>query len=500
MKQVIGFFRGKWYKATIRIKLVCIFMFTCSIIFMINIFMYLNINATIDKINQVYISNVKLNELSSALSNVQNNMTEYLTTKSSQSLQDYYSSQQEFNEILNTLNTTITDSNILLMEKNIKNMSKTYLEITKETMQAKRGRNVEKYKNHYDKASDLYSYINTYINSLNNEQFRHNSENYKSLLISLGYLEKSATIVLGAVMIVSICMVYMLTYSVTDPLIDLAKSADEIAKGNLEIDLIEVKTSDEVGIVSKAFNQMILSIREYIDKIRINLEAQNKMKEKELIMESDLKDAQLKYLQAQINPHFLFNTLNAGAQLAMMEDAEKTCLFIENMADFFRYNIKKINEDATLEEEVKLVDNYIYILNVRFSGEINFEKVIDESLLKINVPSMILQPIVENAVNYGIRDVEWEGKIRLKIFKEDNQIYICIEDNGIGIEESKIRAIMNGEIIESDLAKNSNGIGLGNVIRRLRLYYNREDVFEIRSSGRNKGTEVIIHIPYAKDI
>ena len=113
---------------------------------------------------------------------------------------------------------------------------------------------------------------------------------------------------------------------------------------------------------------------------------------------------------------------------------------------------------------------------------------------------MILQPIVENAVNYGIRDVEWEGKIRLKIFKEDNQIYICIEDNGIGIEESKIRAIMNGEIIESDLAKNSNGIGLGNVIRRLRLYYNREDVFEIRSSGRNKGTEVIIHIPYAKDI
>ena len=230
MKQVIGFFRGKWYKATIRIKLICIFMFICSIIFMINIFMYLNINATIDKINQVYISNVKLNELSSALSNVQNNMTEYLTTKSSQSLQDYYSSQQEFNEILNTLNTTITDSNILLMEKNIKNMSKTYLEITKETMQAKRGRNVEKYKNHYDKASDLYSYINTYINSLNNEQFRHNSENYKSLLISLGYLEKSATIVLGAVMIVSICMVYMLTYSVTDPLIDLAKSADEIAK------------------------------------------------------------------------------------------------------------------------------------------------------------------------------------------------------------------------------------------------------------------------------
>ncbi len=500
MNHVLRYIKNKWYASTIRIKLVCIFMFACSIIFVINIFMYLNINASIDKINQVYISNVKLNELSSALANVQNNMTEYLTTKNSRSLQAYYSSEQAYNEILSSLNTTITDRHILLMEKNIKNMSKAYLEVAKETMQAKRGRNVEKYKNGYDKASDLFSYINTYINSLNNEQFKHNSYNYKSLLVSLGYLETAATIVLGAVIIVSVCMVYMLTYTVTNPLIDLAKSANEIAKGNLEVDLIEVKTSDEVGIVSKAFNHMILSIREYIDKIRLTLEAQNKMKEKELIMEAHLKDAQLKYLQAQINPHFLFNTLNAGAQLAMLEDAEKTCLFIENMADFFRYNIKKINEDATLEEEIRLVDNYIYILNVRFSGEICFEKMIDESLLMVHVPSMILQPIVENAVNYGIRDVEWEGKIRLKIYNEENQIYIIVEDNGIGIEESKINAIMKGEIAESDSIKNSNGIGLGNVIKRLRLYYNCEDVLEIRSNGKNQGTEVIIHIPYTKDI
>ena len=94
-----------------------------------------------------------------------------------------------------------------------------------------------------------------------------------------------------------------------------------------------------------------------------------------------MREAQLMTLQAQINPHFLFNTLNAGAQLAMMEGADKTTEFIENMADFFRYNIKKMNQDATILEEIHLVDNYIYIMNVRFTGEIHFEKEVDETVL-----------------------------------------------------------------------------------------------------------------------
>jgi sensor histidine kinase YesM len=457
--------------------------------------MYVNINAMISKINEAYISNVNLNELSESLTSIQESMTDYLNTKSSEALQGYYYSEQAYSKRLNKLNTTITDSHILLMEKNIKNMSEAYLIITQETMQAKRGRNVEKYRKSYEDASDLFSYINTYINSLNNEQFKYNSDNYKILLTSLNYLETIALVILIITIILNVFLVYILTHSITNPLIQLAKNANEIAKGNFEVSLVEVRALDEVGVVSKAFGRMILSIQEYIDKIKVNLETENMMKEKELVMAGHLKDAQLKYLQTQINPHFLFNTLNAGAQLAMMEEADRTCLFIENMADFFRYNIKKINEDATLEEEIKLVDNYIYILNVRFSGEINYEKTIDEDLLKVYVPSMILQPIVENAINYGIRDAEGKGIVKLKVYKEKESIYISIQDNGVGIERNKIDNIMKGEVIEPDLSKNSNGIGLGNVIKRLRLYYNSEDVIEIISNGKDQGTEVIIHIP-----
>ncbi len=121
-----------------------------------------------------------------------------------------------------------------------------------------------------------------------------------------------------------------------------------------------------------------------------------------------------------------------------------TTEFIENMADFFRYNIKKMHQDATVGEEVRMVDNYIYILNVRFTGEIHFEKEVDSRVLDAKVPSMILQPIVENAVNYGIRNIDREGKIKLTVYREGDFIYLSVWDNGVGMSEDKISQILKG--------------------------------------------------------
>ena len=179
----------------------------------------------------------------------------------------------------------------------------------------------------------------------------------------------------------------------------------------------------------------------------------------------------------------------------MMEGADKTTEFIENMADFFRYNIKKMNQDTTIGEEIQLVDNYIYILNVRFTGEIHFEKEVDDRVLDVKVPSMILQPIVENAVNYGIRNIGREGKIKLTVYQEEEFVYLSVWDNGVGMSSEKISQILSGELKEVDLRSNSNGIGLGNVIERLKLYTSREDVMEIKSAGRDEGTEFTMKVP-----
>lgn len=476
-------------------RLIIVFIFTLTVVLGVNIYMYANINKTVGIIDNVYISNVSLNELTKELENIQRNMYEYLNTKSSDALENYYRSSSNYTNLVNELNTAASDNHIKLMEKNIKNMSLKYLATTNKTIQSKRGRNIERYKEDYEKTSEIYEYINNNIYSLNNERFKNNSNNYELLLVSLKYLEIISTVILVVISLINILLIVIVTKSITNPLSKLAVAANEVAAGNFNIELIEANYNDEIGVVAKAFNKMITSIREYVVKIKESMEFESKVKENELLMKNHLKDVQLKYLQAQINPHFLFNTLNAGVQLAMFEDAEKTSIFMEKLANFFRYNVKRINEDARLEEEIELVDGYIYIMNVRFSNEIHFSKEIDESLINIKVPSMILQPIVENAVNYGIRDIEWGGKIQLSVYRSNDEILISIKDNGVGMLESTIEKVKKGEVRQENLIKDSTGIGLKNVINRLKIYYNKDDVVSIISEGKNKGTEVIIHIP-----
>ena len=224
------------------------------------------------------------------------------------------------------------------------------------------------------------------------------------------------------------------------------------------------------------------------------MEIQQSLKEKELMMEAHLKDAQLKYLQAQINPHFLFNTLNAGAQLAMMEEADRTYDYVQNVAEFFRYNVKKGNETVTVREEIELIDNYIYILNVRFSGEIHYEKQIDEGVLSVRMPAMILQPIVENCINHGIREMEGRGKIWLSVYQEDDFVCISVKDNGSGMSPENIEKILNGSYRQEKHPGNSNGIGMDNVIARLKLYSEMDEVMSIYSEGKNMGTEFVIYL------
>ena len=489
----------RWQDIRLTTKVFLMVTLVTLVMFFANLILYLQVNRLTERLQQVYTSNVSLTELSESLDEVHNNTYNYLLIKSSDTLENYYKSEEDYRRLLSGLNAAVTDNPVMLLEKNIRHMSESYLGETENAITYKRGRNVEKYRTSFSNAQKLYDYLNTWINELNSRQFRNNSDSFTSLQKAIRPMAVVSTALIIVMMGVSTLMLYIMLRGVVRPLSDLATTARIVGEGNFHVKMPPTDSRDEVGVMTRTFNTMVSSLEDYMRLSRENLEKEQQMKERQLMMEASLKEAQLKYLQSQINPHFLFNSLNAGAQLAMMEDAEQTSIFVQRMADFFRYNVKKGTEDATLEEEVEAVENYIYILNVRFAGDIHFYKEVDESVLSCRVPSMILQPVVENAVNHGIRNIDWEGRIDLVVSGEEDMIRIVVRDNGKGMSPEKIREIFSGDdsISEEVLpSTDSTGIGLRNVIRRLELYYEQEGLTEIRSEGENKGTEVIIRIPW----
>ena len=487
--------RRRWRDIPLATKMILAVGSIMVMMLVINMILYEQVNKTIRRMDTVYSSNVDLTDLSASLENVQQALYSYLSVKTSDSLENYYRCEQDYRYLLENLSSQISSNPTKLLERNIRQMSETYLSLTGEGVAAKRGRNVEKYKEIYDQSQELYGYINSYIYQLNSQQFRNNSSSYQALREALRYLEISSLVLMAVMMGIGALVLFAITKGMIEPLANLAEIAHLVGQGNFDVKMTKTDSLDEVGVVTRAFNTMVESLGEYVVRTKESMEKEQQMMEKELLMKNHLKEAQLKYLQSQINPHFLFNSLNAGVQLAMMEDAEKTCIFVEKMADFFRYNVKKGLEDASLGEELTAVENYIYILNVRFAGDIHFTKKVDESIMECRVPSMILQPLVENAVNHGIRNIDWEGKILLEITGLVDNILLRGKDSGKGMSEERIREVLDGCMEDTGEQSDSTGVGMNNVISRLELYYDKKNLVEINSPGENMGTEIILTLP-----
>ena len=494
-KEIFRRVRKLLYELSIRTKLIAVFLLTSIVAFLVTLYMNTNINQALQVIEQAYTSNAQLNELSEALNGIQLNIKEYLDTKGSDALNNYYSYEQKYRNLLAELNTKKINTSEDIMEKNINGLSETYLSLANDTVEARRARDITRYRETYDSASKMYDYLNSYIFSLNNLQFKDNSANYAVLAASLELLAGISMFISIAVAFFNILLIVLLTRQITKPLKNLSEAADEVSSGNFENPDLPVYSMDEVGVVTKAFNKMRVNIREYIYRVTQSMEAENKAKEREFMMENSLKDAQLKYYQAQIHPHFLFNTLNAGAQLAMMENAEKTYSFVQKMSEFFRYSMNNLEKKVYLKEEIELVESYIYIMNVRFGDEINYEKEISCDIEDVPVPGVILQPLVENSLQYGIRDISWEGKITLTVDCTPRGYKVCIIDNGRGIPPERVEEIMSGKLTVTETEEMSNGVGIGNVKERLELYYKEKNLIEIESLGKDKGTCVTIFIP-----
>ena len=260
--------KSKFKSLPLQTKLVAVYCFTTMLILAINIFMYSNINNMLGRLDQIYVSNINLNELSDSLEQVRDNLNNYLNTKTTDAMDGYYKAYQDYTEQLDKLNSDVTGDESGRMERNIKEMSLQYLELTDRAIEAKRGRNVEKYRTYSEEADELYGYITTYINSLNNEQFKSNSASYSVLSVTLRYVEVVNTLVLVAVAIINVLLVIMVIRNITKPLKILSEVANQVAEGNLDVETVEVDSKDEVGVVTNTFNHMFVSVRNNIEKLK----------------------------------------------------------------------------------------------------------------------------------------------------------------------------------------------------------------------------------------
>ena len=210
-------------------------------------------------------------------------------------------------------------------------------------------------------------------------------------------------------------------------------------------------------------------------------------------IKSLLDRSELKMLQMQMNPHFLFNTLNSIHVLAQLGDFEQTSSMIERLSGILRYSMRSQKRFVSLREECAIIADYVAIQRVRFEDRIDYVQEVPGSLLSAQIPCMILQPLVENAILHGFEDLNAGGRITLRAQKEDGGLRIRVLDNGRGMPEELVERIMRPASDAPD--GGGYGIGLDNVLRRMALLYGDGNVRIESAPG--EGTSVELFFPNA---
>ncbi|MDF2959105.1 MAG: rane protein [Paenibacillus sp.] len=296
--------------------------------------------------------------------------------------------------------------------------------------------------------------------------------------------------------LMSVVLAVWISRSITRPVSRLVEMARGISGGNLHMESPpqqQQSTPDEIGVLSEAFKQMLKDLKVLMEKEKESIEKDRLVKELEL-----------QALQSQINPHFLFNTLNVLSKLALIEGAGKTSDLIVSMSNLLRYNLRKLEQPVTLQDELEHVKEYFTIQQARFRDRVRFETDIDAAALQEPIPALTIQPIVENAFVHGIEGMENGAVIRLELARVPEGSRLAVSDNGRGMNEEVRQALLRleaGNGIGEGAGtgkKHSTGLGTKNVFKRLQLFYGRSDLVDIQSEP-GKGTTVTILIPHRKE-
>ena len=252
---------------------------------------------------------------------------------------------------------------------------------------------------------------------------------------------------------------------------------------------IEVNEKNEMGELARNLNGMLDDIEQLTAQ---NMEAQNRLLEAEYRK----KQSELLAYRSQINPHFLYNTLECIRGMALYHDVNEIAVMTEALSRMFSYNLKGKGY-APVQEVKTMIEDYASIIHYRFRNRFGIEVQIDADAADVPFPKMVVQPLVENAIFHGLETIETGGKVRTEAHRNGGRMTVIVEDNGLGMTEEELQSLKDG-LTEFDrtneLPDRSHGIGLLNVYRRLRLFYGDSLEFTVDSAA-GKGTRIQITVP-----
>lgn len=319
-------------------------------------------------------------------------------------------------------------------------------------------------KNNYILSNVLVEDINWSIVSVSSYSKLLEQNQYVKYVLGYFILFSFALIVVGAVII---------SKFITAPINKLCESMNDVGDG--KFNLVNIKTyNDEIGQMKDRYNCLIIEITELMEKIKEN-------EEKKRQIELDL-------LMSQIKPHFLYNTLDSINSLALSGENKRIYKMIKSLGKFYRVSLNEGNTVISVREEIDTIKNYLIIQEVRYGDLLDVKYDLDGSCNEYRIIKLVLQPLVENSIYHGIRNKEGKGKIIISTYQDKESIYLSVEDNGLGMEESKIE----------DIYKNKGiGVGLRATKERLRIFYGDKFKFIIESKI-GIGTKITIKIPKEK--
>lgn len=314
------------------------------------------------------------------------------------------------------------------------------------------------------------------------ETYDDNGFRQCALLSDAEYAERYRTelVILLAILVTGAAgfVIFWLIRAQTKPIYELAHTMEKVREGNLE-EYAEVKGTEEIRQFTSTYNTMIRDINQYIEQI--------------VSIEKEKRTAEIHALQMQINPHYMYNTLASIKWLAWQQDTKKTTEVIDAFISLLRNTISNTDEFITVEQEIRNLENYVKINQVRYGYHVKVEYYIPAQCMELRLPKLILQPFVENAFFHGFPEGR-TGCIQIFARLEERYLRFDIEDNGVGMNAETLMSLKQKEKIKGE---HFTGIGVNNVDDRIKMIYGMDYGINIVSKEES-GTTVTIKIPIRK--